>query len=97
MHVESISGKEDAVSLLRDVLDNLIAFVGLIVPHLVRLSLGPTRRVLFPMSALGGAAFLVLCDGIARWSMPDHDLPVGVITAMLGAPLLAWLVTRRTA
>jgi ABC-type Fe3+-siderophore transport system permease subunit len=72
-----------------------IAFVGLIVPHLVRLSLGPTRRVLFPMSALTGAAFLVLCDGLARLVMPDHDLPVGVVTAMLGAPLLVWLVTRR--
>ncbi len=74
-----------------------IAFVGLIVPHLVRLGLGPTRRVLFPMSALGGAAFLVLCDGLARWWLPDHDLPVGVVTAMLGAPLLVWLVTRKRA
>jgi iron complex transport system permease protein len=74
-----------------------IAFVGLIVPHMVRLGLGPTRRVLFPMSALGGAAFLVLCDGLARWWMPNHDLPVGVMTAMLGAPLLVWLVTRRQA
>lgn len=72
-----------------------IAFVGLIVPHMVRLGLGATRRVLFPMSALLGAAFLVLCDGIARMVMPNHDLPVGVVTAMLGAPLLVWLVTRR--
>lgn len=72
-----------------------IAFVGLIVPHLVRLGIGATRRILFPMSALVGAAFLVLCDGIARVMMPNHDLPVGVVTAMLGAPLLVWLVTRR--
>ena len=72
-----------------------IAFVGLIVPHLVRLGLGATRRVLFPMSALVGAGFLVFCDGLARVMMPNHDLPVGVVTAMLGAPLLVWLVTRR--
>lgn len=72
-----------------------IAFVGLIVPHLIRLGLGPTRRILLPMSALGGAAFLVLCDALGRWWMPHADLPVGVVTAGLGAPLLTWLVTRR--
>ena len=72
-----------------------IAFVGLIVPHLVRLSLGPARRVLFPISALGGASFLVLCDALGRLVMPNHDLPVGVITAAIGAPLLVWLVARR--
>jgi ABC-type Fe3+-siderophore transport system permease subunit len=47
------------------------------------------------MSALGGAAFLVLCDAIGRWWMPAADLPVGVVTASVGAPLLTWLVTRR--
>jgi len=72
-----------------------IAFVGLIVPHLIRLGVGPTRRILFPMSALGGAAFLVLCDALGRWWMPTADLPVGVVTASVGAPLLTWLVTRR--
>ena len=72
-----------------------IAFVGLIVPHLIRLGLGPSRRILLPMSALGGAAFLVLCDALGRWWMPHADLPVGVVTAGLGAPLLTWLVTRR--
>lgn len=74
-----------------------IAFVGLIVPHLVRLSLGPARRILFPMSALGGAAFMVFCDALGRWWMPTADLPVGVVTASVGAPLLTWLVTRRRA
>jgi iron complex transport system permease protein len=74
-----------------------IAFVGLIVPHLIRLGVGPTRRILFPMSALGGAAFLVLCDALGRWWMPHADLPVGVVTASVGAPLLTWLVTRRRA
>jgi len=73
-----------------------IAFVGLIVPHMVRLGLGATRRVLLPMSALVGASFLVLCDSLARWVLPGQDLPVGVVTATLGAPLLVFLVTRRT-
>lgn len=73
-----------------------IAFVGLIVPHIVRLSLGATRRVLLPMSALVGASFLVFCDALARCVVPGQDLPVGVVTATLGAPLLVFLVARRT-
>lgn len=72
-----------------------IAFVGLVVPHLVRLSLGPTRRVLLPMSGLVGAAFLVLCDTVARAAIPGRELPVGVLTAAVGAPLLVFLVLRR--
>jgi ABC-type Fe3+-siderophore transport system permease subunit len=71
-----------------------IAFVGLIVPHIVRLSLSASRRILLPMSALFGAAFLSLCDAIARVILPGRDLPVGVVTAALGAPLIVWLVTR---
>jgi iron complex transport system permease protein len=73
-----------------------IAFVGLIVPHLVRLSLGSTRRVLLPMSALVGSSFLVFCDALARCVVPGQDLPVGVVTASLGAPLLVFLVARRS-
>ena len=72
-----------------------IAFVGLIVPHLVRLWLSARRRVLLPMSALVGAALLVLCDGLARVLLEGRELPVGVLTAALGAPLLLWLVIRR--
>jgi iron complex transport system permease protein len=72
-----------------------IAFVGLIVPHMVRLSLSASRRILLPMSALVGAAFLVACDSLARWVLPGQDLPVGVVTATIGAPLLVFLVTRR--
>ena len=63
-----------------------IAFVGLIVPHLVRLWLGPTARVLLPMSLIVGAAFVVSCDALARLLVPDRELPVGVVTAALGAP-----------
>ena len=72
-----------------------IAFVGLIVPHLVRLWVGGRRRVLLPMSALVGAALLVLCDGLARVLLEGRELPVGVLTAALGAPLLLWLVIGR--
>jgi iron complex transport system permease protein len=72
-----------------------IAFVGLLVPHLVRLSIGSQRRILLPMSAITGAAFLALCDGIARWILPERNLPVGVLTAALGAVVLILLVVRR--
>jgi iron complex transport system permease protein len=72
-----------------------IAFVGLIVPHLVRLLLGPSYRLLLPMSILAGAAFLVGCDLFARLIVPGRDLPVGIVTAALGAPALVLLVARR--
>ena len=74
-----------------------IAFVGLIVPHLVRLTLGASRRVLLPMSAILGASFLTLCDAIGRVALPGQELPAGVVTAALGAPLLVWLVARQRA
>jgi len=69
-----------------------ISFVGLIVPHLVRMGVGSSRRVLLPMSAISGAGFLVVCDTIARTCIPGRDLPVGVMTAAIGAPLLLWLI-----
>jgi len=74
-----------------------IAFVGLIVPHIVRLSVGPALRTLLPLSFIGGAAFLVLCDAVARVVLPGRELPVGVITAALGAPALVFLVSRARA
>ncbi len=75
-----------------------IAFVGLIVPHIVRLGVGASRRVLLPLSIVVGALFLVTCDTAARLLLPGRELPVGVVTAALGAPLLVWLVAhgRRT-
>lgn len=72
-----------------------IAFVGLIVPHLLR-ALGPIGpRALLPLSAVVGAGFLPLCDGLARVVLPGRDLPVGVVTAALGAPTLVGLLLRR--
>ena len=63
-----------------------IAFVGLVVPHLVRLGLGSVRRVLIPMSGVVGAAFLVLCDSVARVLLSGQELPVGVLTAAVVLP-----------
>ena len=71
-----------------------IAFVGLVVPHIVRLTMGNIRRYLIPFSAVVGAGFLAVSDALAR-IMPT-ELPVGVVTASLGAPLLIFLVLRRT-
>jgi iron complex transport system permease protein len=71
-----------------------IAFVGLIVPHLVRRLIGPELRRVLPLSLFTGATFLVLCDAFARSLSPGRELPVGVITAALGAPALILLLLR---
>jgi len=71
-----------------------IAFVGLIVPHLVRLAVGPSIRALLPLSLVAGAAFLTLSDALARSLIPGRELPVGVLTAALGAPALVLLIVR---
>lgn len=72
----------------------LLGFVGLVVPHLLRLLLGPDHRFLVPACILGGGAYLVLCDLIAR-ALPVHgEMPVGVVTAMIGAPLFIVLLVR---
>jgi iron complex transport system permease protein len=72
----------------------LIGFVGLIIPHLLRLLLGPDHRLLVPAAALGGAAFLVVCDTAARALFGGRELPVGAITALAGGPLFLWLLRR---
>ena len=72
----------------------LIGFVGLIIPHLLRLILGPDHRLLVPAAALGGAVFLVICDTLARSLLGGRELPVGAITAIAGGPLFLWLLRR---
>jgi len=72
----------------------LIGFVGLIIPHLLRLLIGPDHRVLIPAAALGGAGFLIVCDAIARTLLDGRELPVGAITALAGGPLFLWLLRR---
>ena len=69
-----------------------IGFVGLIVPHALRLRLGADHRVLIPCSFLLGAAFLTVCDTVARTALAPTDIPVGVITALLGGPFFIWLL-----
>jgi len=73
----------------------LIGFVGLIIPHLLRLVVGPDHRVLVPSAALGGAAFLVLCDTLARSLLGGRELPVGALTALAGGPVFLWLLRRQ--
>jgi len=77
----------------------IIAFVGLVVPHLVRLLAGPGHRLLVPASALGGAVLLVLADLWARTAVDYADLPLGMLTALVGGPFFFWLIrrARRTA
>ncbi len=72
----------------------LIGFVGLIIPHALRLVLGPDHRLLVPASALAGAAFLVVCDTLARTLLGGRELPVGAITALLGGPVFLLLLRR---
>jgi iron complex transport system permease protein len=72
----------------------LVGFVGLIIPHLLRLILGPDHRLLVPAAAVGGAAFLVLCDTAARTLLGGRELPVGAITAIAGGPLFLVLLRR---
>jgi len=66
------------------------------VPHLLRMIVGPDHRILLPASALGGATLLLWADVIARTLAPPAELPIGVLTALLGAPFFLWLL-RRTA
>lgn len=71
-----------------------IGFVGLIVPHILRLIVGPDHRILLPVSALGGASFLILADLIARVIAKPIELQVGIVTAFIGAPYFIYLLRR---
>jgi len=72
----------------------LIGFIGLLAPHLVRLLFGQDARALIPASAIGGATLLVVCDALARGVLPSQELPVGIVTALLGVPLFLFLAQR---
>jgi iron complex transport system permease protein len=69
-----------------------IGFVGLIVPHALRLATGADHRLLVPASFFTGASFLGICDTIARTALAPAEVPVGVITAMMGGPLFIWIL-----
>jgi iron complex transport system permease protein len=73
-------------------ISGLIGFVGLVTPHMMRLLLGPKHRLLLPTSALGGAIFLIVADLLARTVIAPAVLPVGVFTALVGAPFFLFLL-----
>jgi iron complex transport system permease protein len=72
-----------------------IGFVGLMVPHICRLMVGPDHRYLFPATWLFGGAFLVVCDTASRTVLAPTELPVGILTALLGGPFFLWLLLAR--
>ena len=72
----------------------LVGFVGLVMPHMLRLVFGPDHRVLVPACVLGGGTYMVFCDLLARTLPKQGEMPVGVITAMIGAPLFIYLLKR---
>ena len=76
-------------------LTGVIGFIGLIVPHLLRLALGSDHRRLVPATALGGALLLLLADTLARTLAAPAEIPVGILTALVGAPVFLWLLRRR--
>ncbi|MBN1165920.1 MAG: iron chelate uptake ABC transporter family permease subunit [Methanospirillaceae archaeon] len=73
----------------------VIGFVGLIIPHITRLIVGPDHRILLPVTSLAGALFLVIADIVARTAIAPAELPIGVITAMCGAPFFLYLLRKK--
>jgi iron complex transport system permease protein len=72
-----------------------IGFIGIVVPHLVRLMVGSDHRIVLPASVLFGAAFLTACDLAARTVIAPVEIPVGVVTALIGGPFFLWLLVRK--
>lgn len=73
----------------------VIGFVGLVVPHLMRLTLGADHRLLLPASALFGATLLLAADTLARSMVSPAEMPVGILTSLIGGPFFLWLLTRQ--
>ena len=73
----------------------IIGFVGLIIPHLVRLLVGPDHRILIPSSALVGAIFLISTDIFARTIIAPTEIPVGIITSLFGGPFFLYLLNKK--
>jgi iron complex transport system permease protein len=70
----------------------LIGFVGIVVPHIVRRLAGTSYRLVLPLSLLTGAGFLALADTIARTVLSPAELPIGVVTALIGSPVFVWIL-----
>jgi len=75
----------------------IIAFVGLVIPHVIRMAIGPSHRWLLTGSLIGGAALLVWADLVARTIIPSADLPIGLLTSLIGGPFFYWLIRRNRA
>ena len=75
-------------------MSGIIGFVGLLVPHLLRMVVGPDHRLLLPASAVFGAILLVLADILARTLVSPAEIPIGIITSILGGPFFLWLLIR---
>jgi iron complex transport system permease protein len=71
-----------------------VAFIGLVIPHLVRLLIGADHRLVLPVSAIAGAILLLVADDIARTVVPSLEIPAGLLTALIGAPYFIYLITR---
>lgn len=76
-------------------MSGMIGFVGMIIPHMLRMTIGADHRLLLPASALVGGSFLMLSDTIARTAFAPSEIPVGVVTALLGGPIFIGLLTSR--
>ena len=73
-----------------------IGFIGLVIPHIFRIVLGPDNRIIAPISLIGGAAFIIMCDYIAHYASQFFSvLPIGVVTAIIGAPFFIYLLCRK--
>ena len=72
-----------------------IGFIGIVVPHLLRLLIGPDNRYLLPASALLGAATLLMADAVSRTVVSPAELPIGIVTASVGGPFFLWILLRK--
>lgn len=72
----------------------IIGFVGLIIPHIIRMLLGSDHKVVIPFAALGGAIFLIICDTLARTIIPPSEIPVGIVTSIFGVPFFLYLLCK---
>ena len=72
-----------------------IGFVGIVVPHVLRLAIGPDNRYLLPASGLLGAALLLLADALCRTVVAPAELPIGIVTAAVGGPFFLWILLRK--
>jgi iron complex transport system permease protein len=73
----------------------MIGFVGLLIPHLVRMTIGTNHWTLIPFSALGGSIFLVIADGLCRCIIPHAELPIGILISLIGAPTFVYMLVRK--